>query len=64
MDLYELAQDYLSNPSGAVQTLLATFLNREATGVIHAGPHDPMRRYNSPDRGAAWRRVGGEPGTR
>ena len=27
MDLYELAQDYLSDPSGALQTLLATFLN-------------------------------------
>ena len=27
MDLYELAHDYLSDPSGALQTLLATFLN-------------------------------------
>ncbi len=27
MDLYELAQDYLSDPSGALQALLTTFLN-------------------------------------
>ncbi|MGI6023209.1 MAG: transposase [Methanoculleus sp.] len=27
IDLYELVQDYLSDPSSALQTLLATFLN-------------------------------------
>ncbi|MCP1662463.1 transposase-like protein [Methanocalculus sp. AMF5] len=27
MDLYDLAEDYLSDPQGAMQTLLTTFMN-------------------------------------
>ncbi len=60
IDLYELVQDYLSDPSSALQTLLATFLNmvmlceveiQAETGYYERSDHRTATRNGYTERG-------------